>query len=326
MSKIKTLKDLNKPKSNNNNNKKNSKLDTINNQKKGREYEDYVVDCYKKTGHYNHVWLYKHVPNDTATKLQISNTMDKGFDILAIRNDSFNFIQCKNFEKTITNKDLSGFLLFMLNYKNKSFYDKKTYIFTLCYSNTLSRNIKSTLPDTILCHIPMDNSFKINIISSTPPKKSLINNSEINTNILNKSPTPNKNEDNSSINPKPNIDIATSKTDIQSVIESDYDTISTIFNDQKNSSKEPRVKLENFQKFTNNLDCEKTKNEIIRLKMDELRILINNHIKKNKTNPPLLLINSVLSTKTPDKVISEIISILQIGNKVLEDIVNTVFE
>lgn len=67
---------------------------------------------------------------------------DVGIDILCVNKDNtIDFVQCKNYEKTIKIKHLSGFFMVM-----SKFINNKGYVY---YTNTISRNIKENIPKRI---------------------------------------------------------------------------------------------------------------------------------------------------------------------------------
>lgn len=133
------------------------------NHAKGFAYEKHVLETLRKK--YDNIWLWKDVPESILFTNKIimnyenycETRKDIGIDIVAIKNETVEYIQCKNYENNVCIDDIAGFLFFMIiNNVNG----------TLCYSNGISSNIIKSIKEKEyitklkinLVHIPYENN------------------------------------------------------------------------------------------------------------------------------------------------------------------------
>jgi superfamily II DNA or RNA helicase len=132
------------------------------NQAKGIEYEKFVID--KLKSEYDTLWLWKDIPEYVITDNNIiingtnsDNMKDIGIDIVAKKNRTYTFIQCKNHDNNICVNDLAGFFFFMLTHSDSNIEGM------ICYSHDVSsfikKRIKLAQPIISLRYIPFDNGI-----------------------------------------------------------------------------------------------------------------------------------------------------------------------
>lgn len=132
------------------------------NMAKGISYENHVVNTLRPE--YDNIWLWQDVPESILIENKIitnyttysEHRRDIGVDILAVKDNTYTYIQCKNYEGNVCVNDIAGFIFFMLMNKVSGM---------LCYSNGLSKflndviNDKQDVPFKITPrHIPYDNA------------------------------------------------------------------------------------------------------------------------------------------------------------------------
>ena len=92
---------------------------------KGNNYELYVLNhILNVEPEFENAWLTNNIPNDVIMKTNLKNNVninkynncDIGFDILAIKNNEYYFIQCKNHEQTLCINDLCSFYFILHEY------------------------------------------------------------------------------------------------------------------------------------------------------------------------------------------------------------------
>ena len=104
----------------------------------GDSYEIYIKDHIKDE--YDNVWLWRELPEKYLFDLGIIRNYDifskyrydLGIDVVAMKNNKFYFIQCKNFKETISLERLAGFYFFLYEYNVEGI---------LYYSGVLSRRV-----------------------------------------------------------------------------------------------------------------------------------------------------------------------------------------
>ncbi len=98
-----------------NNNKKNKPYNNMSQYQKGLTYETYVLDNIKNN--YKNCYRWNEIPiNILSSKFYTNDKIcdDIGCDIIGINHDNtIDYIQCKNYSKTIRISDLSGFYNFV---------------------------------------------------------------------------------------------------------------------------------------------------------------------------------------------------------------------
>jgi len=112
------------------------------NKLKGDLYEIFILNHILDNKIYDQAWLCKDTPDDILIKADIDikrkyfNNIrnDFGADIIATKNNKVIFIQCKNFEDTITIDNLAGFMFLIANYNCEG---------VLYYSGKLSTRIEA---------------------------------------------------------------------------------------------------------------------------------------------------------------------------------------
>lgn len=88
----------------------------------GFTYEHFVAESIKKE--YDKVWLWRDFPESILHELNIIKNYDifckyrydLGADVVAMKNNTYYFIQCKNFKNTLCINDLGGFYFFVHEY------------------------------------------------------------------------------------------------------------------------------------------------------------------------------------------------------------------
>jgi superfamily II DNA or RNA helicase len=146
-------------------------------QAKGYAYEKYVLETLRDD--YNDIWLWKDIPESILIDIGIIKDYsvysecrkDIGIDILAVKDNIYTYIQCKNYENAVCVDDIAGFLFFMITHNVNGM---------LCYSNKISRNIVNTLEERIdemslkitLRHVLFDNAeIRIPVKSHHVPRE-----------------------------------------------------------------------------------------------------------------------------------------------------------
>lgn len=133
-------------------------LDVIMNKIKGDEYELFIMEHLIKELGYDKAWLWKNIPEkilfSEAIIKDYNDYLDKkndiGIDILALKDDKYTYIQCKNYENTICIQDLAGYFFFKTLFPNKKY--------KVFYNGNLSSRIKKFVESDEYVHVP----FKIN--------------------------------------------------------------------------------------------------------------------------------------------------------------------
>lgn len=106
---------------------------------------------------YDHVWLWKHCPEFVLYDCNIIRNydifkkykFDIGADLVAVKNNIYYFIQCKNFKHTIHLDDLAGFYFFLHEYNLNGI---------LYYNGTLSQRVIDLSTNKIpFIHLPFNN-------------------------------------------------------------------------------------------------------------------------------------------------------------------------
>jgi len=92
---------------------------------KGDQYENYILNYItNETNEFEQAWLTKNIPNEIIinTNLNKNDNIEKykncdiGFDILAVKNNEYFFIQCKNHNQTLCINDLCSFYFLLYEY------------------------------------------------------------------------------------------------------------------------------------------------------------------------------------------------------------------
>ena len=114
-------------------------MDKLLNKIKGDLYEKYVLEYIINNNIYEKAWLCKDIPDEILINLgfNLDNNFkivrhDFGADIIAMKNDIYYFIQCKNYDNIISIDSLAGFSFLLSNYNLNG---------VLYYNGILSRNI-----------------------------------------------------------------------------------------------------------------------------------------------------------------------------------------
>ena len=124
-------------------------------QKIGFTYEYYVLEQIRKD--YDNVWHWKDFPEKLMYKNNLINDYDVfckyrydiGADLVAVKNDKYYFIQCKNFNDTILMEKLAGFYFLLYEYNLTG---------VLYYNGTLSQRVKDLSNKKIqFINIPFNN-------------------------------------------------------------------------------------------------------------------------------------------------------------------------
>ena len=128
---------------------------------KGVSYEKHVVNVLRHE--YDNVWLWNDVPESVLIDNKIITNYDTyseyrkdiGIDVVAVKEDVYTFIQCKNYEHNVRVDDIAGFMFFMLTNNVSG---------TLCHSNGISKFLRDIIDEKTnavfkitLRHIPYDN-------------------------------------------------------------------------------------------------------------------------------------------------------------------------
>ena len=95
-------------------------------QTKGYTYEEYVYNKLKvNKNNFDDIWFFKHVPEYIIAKTSLYDSYeiytkyrndDIGADLVGIKNNIIFFIQCKNYDDTISINDLSSFYFLLYEY------------------------------------------------------------------------------------------------------------------------------------------------------------------------------------------------------------------
>jgi len=140
------------------------------NKVKGDAYEKYILNKYKTD--YDNVWLWPDIPEYILRKFNLIpvnrpfSGLDVGIDIVAIKDDKIDLIQCKNYNNSVCKDDIAGFLWFLMMHNNKT----HNISAILCYSKSVSGLIMDDLQiynETMnikikLRHHPFDNNTILN--------------------------------------------------------------------------------------------------------------------------------------------------------------------
>jgi superfamily II DNA or RNA helicase len=105
-------------------------------QAKGYAYEQFVHDQIKISNDFDDVWFFKSTPENIIAKTSLYDSYetyskyrnsDIGADLVAVRNNKVFFIQCKNYDQTISINDLASyyFLLHEHNLNGVVYYNGK---------------------------------------------------------------------------------------------------------------------------------------------------------------------------------------------------------
>ena len=135
-------------------------------QKVGFTYEYYVLDQIKKD--YDKVWHWKDFPEKLMYENNLINDYnifckyryDMGADLVALKNNKYYFIQCKNFNDTILMEKLAGFYFLLYEYNLTGI---------LYYNGTLSQRVLELSTKKIeFINLPFNNNT-IDIIPIETP-------------------------------------------------------------------------------------------------------------------------------------------------------------
>jgi hypothetical protein len=95
-------------------------------QNKGYSYEQFVYNNLQlDKNNFDNVWFYKDVPENIIAKTSLYDTYelyskyrncDIGVDLVGIKNNIVYFIQCKNYDNTISINDLSSFYFLLYEF------------------------------------------------------------------------------------------------------------------------------------------------------------------------------------------------------------------
>lgn len=131
---------------------------------KGDNYEAYILNYLIAELKYDNAWLWKNVPErilfDELIITDYNDYLDKkndiGIDILALKENQYTYIQCKNYEGSICVQDLAGYFFFRVLYPNK-----KCQVF---YNGNLSSRIKKFAVQDEYINVPYitDNNYMVN--------------------------------------------------------------------------------------------------------------------------------------------------------------------
>ena len=114
------------------------------NQLKGNTYEEFVLN--NLLNKYDAVYYFKETPEDIIAKTKLYSkydiyqkykNSDIGADLVAIKDDQVYFIQCKNFNQTISINDFCSFYFLVLEYELNGlvyynrFIDSTLYVYTM---------------------------------------------------------------------------------------------------------------------------------------------------------------------------------------------------
>ena len=123
----------------------------------GTAYEYYVIDMIKLD--YDNVWHWNNCPEYILYKCNIIRDYDiykkykydLGADLVAIKDNNYYFIQCKNFKNTICMDALAGFYFFIHEYNLNGI---------LYYNGTLSQRVIDLSTNKIpFIHLPFNNQM-----------------------------------------------------------------------------------------------------------------------------------------------------------------------
>ena len=132
-------------------------------QKVGFSYEYFVLEQIRKN--YDKVWHWKDFPeklmyeNNLITNYEVFSKYryDIGADLVALKDNKYYFIQCKNFNDTILMENLAGFYFLLYEYNLTG---------VLYYNGTLSQRVKDLSNNKIqFINLPFNN-MTINIIEN----------------------------------------------------------------------------------------------------------------------------------------------------------------
>jgi superfamily II DNA or RNA helicase/phage anti-repressor protein len=134
----------------------------------GTSYEYFVLE--KLKSNYDNVWHWKDFPEELLYKLKIIDDYeiyskyrnDLGADLVALKDDKYYFIQCKNYSETINIKDLGGFYFFVHEYGLNG---------VICYNGTISKRYTDLSKGKVeVMNIPF-NTENVHIQRSLDTKK-----------------------------------------------------------------------------------------------------------------------------------------------------------
>ena len=134
-------------------------------QLKGNTYEEYVL--HYLLNDYDNVYFFKDTPENIISKTKLYNNYDIynkykncdiGADLVAIKNDVIYFIQCKNYNDTISINDLCSFYFLLLEY------DLNSIVY---YNGKLSERLLDLKQDKIKYYnLPYNNTIiDVNFLS-----------------------------------------------------------------------------------------------------------------------------------------------------------------
>ena len=108
---------------------------------KGDAYELFILNHLITVENYDCAWLWKNVPEKVLFEENIIDDYadysyarnDIGIDIIALKDNKYIYVQCKNYEESICVQDLAGYYYF------KALFEKKTLVY---YNGKLSKGLK----------------------------------------------------------------------------------------------------------------------------------------------------------------------------------------
>jgi superfamily II DNA or RNA helicase len=132
----------------------------------GTAYEYYVVEELKKD--YDKVWHWRDFPEKLMYENNLIEDYDKfclyrydiGVDVVALKNNVYYFIQCKNFHGKIFMHDLAGFFAFISQFQVNGI---------VCYNGIMSQRVLDLITRIKYINIPFNNQ-KIDILNDVDKK------------------------------------------------------------------------------------------------------------------------------------------------------------